>query len=138
MIGMVMPTMSASWNASVPISVENATNQTNIASLLVKGISDSSTNAFATNSAALSNALVKGASPQQYVAGPVQFNGTLRAGSAVARVIQTGLDVRGQRILVLVGPGNNGGDGYVIAEAIREKFRDSPADVPDAKTVDES
>jgi hydroxyethylthiazole kinase-like uncharacterized protein yjeF len=38
-----------------------------------------------------------------------------RAGSAVARVIQTRLDVRAQRVLILVGPGNNGGDGLVAA-----------------------
>jgi NAD(P)H-hydrate epimerase len=43
-----------------------------------------------------------------------------RAGSAVARVIQAGSEVRGQRILVLVGPGNNGGDGLVAARHVRD------------------
>jgi ADP-dependent NAD(P)H-hydrate dehydratase / NAD(P)H-hydrate epimerase len=43
-----------------------------------------------------------------------------RAGSAVARVIQTRWDVRGQRILLLIGPGNNGGDGLVAARHLHE------------------
>jgi NAD(P)H-hydrate epimerase len=43
-----------------------------------------------------------------------------RAGSAVARVIQSCLDVSGQRILVLVGPGNNGGDGLVAARHLHD------------------
>src|SRR5512137_18895 len=43
-----------------------------------------------------------------------------RAGSAVARVIQSRLDVRDQRILVLVGPGNNGGDGLVAARHLHD------------------
>jgi len=43
-----------------------------------------------------------------------------RAGQAVARVIQTQLDVRGTRILILVGPGNNGGDGLVAARHLHD------------------
>jgi NAD(P)H-hydrate epimerase len=43
-----------------------------------------------------------------------------RAGSAVARVIQSRLDVRGQQILILVGPGNNGGDGLVAARHLHD------------------
>ncbi len=43
-----------------------------------------------------------------------------RAGRAVARVIQTRLDVRDKRILVLVGPGNNGGDGLVAARHLHD------------------
>ncbi len=47
-----------------------------------------------------------------------------RAGSAVARVIQSRLDVRDQRIFVLVGPGNNGGDGLVAARHLKNAGAD--------------
>ncbi len=43
-----------------------------------------------------------------------------RAGAAVARVIQTRWDIRSQRILILVGPGNNGGDGLVAARHLHD------------------
>ena len=43
-----------------------------------------------------------------------------RAGSAVARVIQTRSDIRAQRIVILVGPGNNGGDGLVAARYLHD------------------
>jgi ADP-dependent NAD(P)H-hydrate dehydratase / NAD(P)H-hydrate epimerase len=43
-----------------------------------------------------------------------------RAGSAVARVIQARLNVRAQRVLILVGPGNNGGDGLVAARHLHD------------------
>lgn len=43
-----------------------------------------------------------------------------RAGSAVARVIQTRSDIHAQRILILVGPGNNGGDGLVAARHLHD------------------
>jgi ADP-dependent NAD(P)H-hydrate dehydratase / NAD(P)H-hydrate epimerase len=43
-----------------------------------------------------------------------------RAGSAVARVIQARLGNGARRILVLAGPGNNGGDGLVAARHLHE------------------
>ncbi len=42
------------------------------------------------------------------------------AGNAVARVIQDRLAVRGKRILLLIGPGNNGGDGLVAARVLKD------------------
>jgi NAD(P)H-hydrate epimerase len=43
-----------------------------------------------------------------------------RAGRAVAQVIQDELDVQETRVLVLVGPGNNGGDGLVAARYLAQ------------------
>ena len=42
------------------------------------------------------------------------------AGQAVARAILRRVSVRGRRVLVLVGPGNNGGDGLVAARLLCE------------------
>ncbi|TET53530.1 MAG: NAD(P)H-hydrate dehydratase [Anaerolineales bacterium] len=41
-----------------------------------------------------------------------------RAGQSVADAICARRDVKGRRVLVLVGPGNNGGDGLVAARAL--------------------
>lgn len=43
-----------------------------------------------------------------------------RAGQAVAAEIMRRMSVKGRRILVLVGPGNNGGDGLTAARFLRE------------------
>lgn len=56
----------------VPITTETATNRTNIASLLVKAISDYSTNSISTNAPSLTNYLSRGPQ-QQFVNGPTIF-----------------------------------------------------------------
>jgi len=43
-----------------------------------------------------------------------------RAGAAVARVIQSRSDIRARRIVILVGPGNNGSDGLVAARHLHD------------------
>lgn len=43
-----------------------------------------------------------------------------RAGQGIAKALLARHDVRGRRILVLVGPGNNGGDGLVAARYLAE------------------
>jgi hydroxyethylthiazole kinase-like uncharacterized protein yjeF len=43
-----------------------------------------------------------------------------RAGRGVASALMARMDVNGKRILVLVGPGNNGGDGLVAARHLAE------------------
>jgi hydroxyethylthiazole kinase-like uncharacterized protein yjeF len=43
-----------------------------------------------------------------------------RAGHAVAEAIQRRREVEGENILILVGPGNNGGDGLVVARCLAQ------------------
>ncbi|MEW5961767.1 MAG: NAD(P)H-hydrate epimerase, partial [Chloroflexota bacterium] len=43
-----------------------------------------------------------------------------KAGHAVARAIEARFDLAGVRVLVLVGPGNNGGDGLVVARYLAQ------------------
>jgi hypothetical protein len=63
-------TITALWPME---NMVGETNRTNQGSSLVYGLGIYSTNAFATNSTAISNALVKGASPLQTVVSPVNF-----------------------------------------------------------------
>jgi len=42
------------------------------------------------------------------------------AGHAVAKTIEAQFDVTGVRVLILVGPGNNGGDGLVVARYLAQ------------------
>ena len=75
---------SPTFLVRVPMTVEQTSNRTHIASLLVQGQSDNSTNSFATNAVAMSNYVSRGASPQQQVASPMHFAGLVRAGAGVA------------------------------------------------------
>lgn len=71
-------TFTALW----PIeNIVVASNRTNQGSSLVAGLSQFSTNAFATNSTATSNHITKGASPDQFITSPLRVTGTLRATS---------------------------------------------------------
>jgi hypothetical protein len=68
---------SPTFIVRVPMTVEQTSNRTHIASLLVQGQSDNSTNSFATNAVAMSNYVTKGASALQQISSPLQVSGQL-------------------------------------------------------------
>jgi hydroxyethylthiazole kinase-like uncharacterized protein yjeF len=47
-----------------------------------------------------------------------------RAGAAAADVAERLIGARGGAVLVLAGPGNNGGDAFVVARVLRERFHE--------------
>lgn len=69
-------TFTALWPLE---NIAAETNRTNQGSALVYGMGIYSTNAFPTNSTAVSNHVTKGASPEQIVASPLTVGGALRA-----------------------------------------------------------
>jgi len=68
-----------------------------------------------------------------------------RAGRSVARAIQERVTIKGKVTLVLIGPGNNGGDGLVAARYLKEAggmvicylWKSRPQDDPNLKRVQE-
>jgi hydroxyethylthiazole kinase-like uncharacterized protein yjeF len=62
----------------------------------------------------LTSAEMRAAEDRVIASGTAGFALMERAGAAVVRAVRPLLDA-GSRVLVLCGPGNNGGDGYVVA-----------------------
>lgn len=104
---------SPTFIVRVPIAEETATNQTNIASLLVNALQNSS-NALGTNWTVGSNYLTRGASPKQIVIAPIFFfniqgtNGGLTNGWIVNAVLQAVSNISGTISTLTNGYWTNG------------------------------
>ncbi|MBQ7726295.1 MAG: NAD(P)H-hydrate dehydratase [Clostridia bacterium] len=69
----------------------------------------------------LSQAQIKAAEENAVNSGISSFQELMaRAGGAAAEQIMLATDISGKRVTVICGKGNNGGDGYVIAEKLAE------------------
>ncbi|MEM1377048.1 MAG: NAD(P)H-hydrate dehydratase [Pseudomonadota bacterium] len=83
-------------------------------------------NLLATGAHSISNRILttrQMAQSDRYTAEVGVFSGTqlmARAGAAVVDVLLSDF-IDANRFVVLAGPGNNGGDGYVVAELLRQK-----------------
>lgn len=95
-------TYTALW----PIeNIVDATNRTNQASAFVSGMSTYATNAFATNSTAMSNFITKGASPLQTIASELRVVGNINNGANSLSV--SNLENRGNPIRSFGSGGNS-------------------------------
>lgn len=69
----------------------------------------------------LNKALIRESEESAVRSGAVSFRELMRrAGNAAAEIIMQKYDCRGKKITVLCGSGNNGGDGFVIAEVLAQ------------------
>lgn len=89
----------ATFTALWPLeNMDGATNRTNQGSAFVSGLSAYSTNAFATNSTALSNHITKGASPEQTILSPLDLRGPIRNTGSGTAVIATNFENHGRAL----------------------------------------